>query len=154
MLQDRNGVMGKEINRLRSEINDLLDNEEISWHQRSRVQWYGQGDRNTKFFHLKATQRKKKNTITGLWDESGNCCETSEGIAAVATSYFEKLYTSSHPSRISEVTDTISVRVTDKMNQSLIQTFTKSEVEAALKQMHPTKAPGPKGMSTIFFQKY
>ena len=103
---------------------------------------------------MKATQRKKKNTITGLWDESGNCCETSEGIAVVAISYFEKLYTTSHLSQISEVTDTISVRVTDKMNQSLIQTFTKSEVEAALKQMHPTKAPGPEGMSTIFFQKY
>ena len=29
VLQDRNGVMGKEINRLRSEINDLLDREEI-----------------------------------------------------------------------------------------------------------------------------
>ena len=27
-------------------------------------------------------------------------------------------------------------------------------MEAALKQMHPTKAPGPNDMSTIFFQKY
>ena len=146
--------MGKEINRLRSKINDLLDSKEILWHQRSRVQWYGQGDRNTKFFHLKATQRKKKNTITRLWDESGNWCETSEGIAVVAISYFEKLYTTFHPSQISEVTNTISARVIDEMNQSLIQTFTRSEVEAALKQMHPTKAPGPDGMSTIVFQKY
>ena len=72
VLQDRNGVMGKEINRLRSEINDLLDSEEILWHQRSRVQWYGQGDHNTKYFHSKATQRRKKNMITGLWDNYGN----------------------------------------------------------------------------------
>ena len=141
VLQDINGVMGKEINRLRSEINDLLDSEEILWHQRSRVQWYKQGDHNTKYFHSKATQRRKKNTITGLWDDYGNWCETSEGIAAVATSYFEKLYTSSHPSRISEVTDTISARVTDEMNQNLIQTFTRSEVEAALKQIHLQRHP-------------
>ena len=48
----------------------------------------------------------------------------------------------------------IPTRVTDEMNQKLISTFTRDEVEAALKQMHPTKAPGPDGMSTIFFQKY
>ena len=37
VLQDRNGMMGKEINRMKSEINDLLDSEEMLWHQRSRV---------------------------------------------------------------------------------------------------------------------
>ena len=40
------------------------------------------------------------------------------------------------------------------MNQFLTKEFTKEEVEEALKQMHPTKAPGPDGMSAIFFQKY
>ena len=72
VLQDSNSSMGKEINRLRKEINDLLDCEEILWHQRSRVLRYGQGDHNTKFFHSKASQRKKKNTISGIWDENGN----------------------------------------------------------------------------------
>ena len=76
----------------------------------------GKGIAIVSFFHSKATQSKKKNTITRLWDESGNWCESSDGIAAVAISYFEKLYTSSHPSRISEVTVTISARVTDEMN--------------------------------------
>ena len=40
------------------------------------------------------------------------------------------------------------------MNQGLITAFTREEVVTALKQMHPTKAPGPDGMSVIFFQKY
>ena len=31
-LQDRNGTMGKEINNLRREVNDLLDCEETLWH--------------------------------------------------------------------------------------------------------------------------
>ena len=40
------------------------------------------------------------------------------------------------------------------MDQRLIQEFTREEVETALNQMHPTKAPGPDGMSAIFFQNY
>ena len=75
----------------------------------------GKGIAIVSFFHSKATQSKKKNTITRLWDESGNWCETSEGIAAIAISYFESLYTSSHSSRISEVTNTILARVTNEM---------------------------------------
>ena len=47
-----------------------------------------------------------------------------------------------------------NTRVTNEMNQNLIKEFTREEVVAALQQMHPTKAPSPDGMSTIFFQKY
>ena len=73
---------------------------------------------------------------------------------SIAVSYFERLYTTSFPSSIVEVTTTIPTRVTSEMNQDLIREFTKEEVEDALKQMHPTKAPRPDGMSAIFFQKY
>ena len=153
-LQDRDGVMGKEINSLRKKINDLLDCEETLWHQRSRVFWYGQGDQNTKFFHSKASQRRKKNTISGIWDENGIWCDTNESIAATAIAYFEALFTTSNPCRIMEVTNTIPTKVMDEMNQGLIVAFTREEVITALKQMHPTKALGPDGMSAIFFQKY
>lgn len=40
------------------------------------------------------------------------------------------------------------------MNESLIAEFKVEEVWRALKQMHPTKAPGPDGMSPVFFQQY
>ena len=40
------------------------------------------------------------------------------------------------------------------MNESQNKNFTKEEVTTTLKQMHPTKAPSPNGMSTIFYQKY
>ncbi|XP_030946656.1 uncharacterized protein LOC115971101 [Quercus lobata] len=115
-LQDRKGVMGKEVNSLRREINNLLNCEEILWHQRLRILWYGQRDHNTKFFHSRASQRRKKNSISGIWDEHGNWCDTNESIATTTISYFETLFTTSHPSRILEVTDMIPTRVIDKMN--------------------------------------
>ena len=40
------------------------------------------------------------------------------------------------------------------MNESLGRVFTREEVVTALKQIHPTKALGPDGMSTLFYQKY
>ena len=124
------------------------------WQQKAKVQWLGLGDRNTKYFHTKASERKKKNTILGLVDEEGNWRNSKEDIANIVVSYFEKMYTTSCPSREAEVIVTIPTRITEEMNQFLTKELTKEEVKKALKQMHPTKAPEPKGMSAIFFQKY
>ena len=71
-----------------------------------------------------------------------------------AVTYFENIYTTASPSRVEEVVAAIPVRVTEDMNESLSHTFTREEVATALKQIHPTKAPGPDGMSAIFYQKY
>ena len=56
---DKLGVKGAEINQLRGEINDLLDSEETIWRQCSKIHWYRDGDRNTKFFHARASERRK-----------------------------------------------------------------------------------------------
>jgi hypothetical protein len=37
------------------ELDSLLEQEEIYWRQRSRISWLKEGDRNTRFFHQKAT---------------------------------------------------------------------------------------------------
>lgn len=45
----------KEIKRVRQDINDWLEREEIMWRQRSKVLWLNEGDQNSKYFHSKAT---------------------------------------------------------------------------------------------------
>ena len=44
--------------------------------------------------------------------------------------------------------------VTQEMNHGLLAEFTKSEVDVALKQISPLKAPGPDGLPPIFYQHY
>ena len=52
------------------------------------------------------------------------------------------------------MTNLIQAKVTEEMNEELTKEFITEEVKAALKQMHPTKVPGPDGMPAIFYQKY
>ncbi|KAG7942844.1 hypothetical protein I3843_15G007300 [Carya illinoinensis] len=60
-----------EIRRVKHDLNYLMEKEELMWQQRSRVLWLANGDQNTKFFHFKATQRQRRNSISGLKDDDG-----------------------------------------------------------------------------------
>ena len=66
----------------------------------------------------------------------------------------EDIYSTSNPSMVDEVTAAIPTMITEEMNTELSRYFTREEIVTALKQIHPTKSPGPDGMSAFFFQKY
>lgn len=59
------------INKLKNEINTLLHHEEVFWRQRSRSIWLKARDKNTRFFHQRASQRHMKKSIDGLNDKEG-----------------------------------------------------------------------------------
>ena len=73
--------------------------------QRFGVQWLGEEDRNTKVFHYRASERRKKNTIVRLWNENGSWCNDKNSIAATVISYLEDIYSTTFPIRVSEVTN-------------------------------------------------
>lgn len=56
--------------------NDLSD----YWRQRSRLQWNTEGDRNTAFFHVVATSRRRRNQITHIESDTGEIITTEAGI--------------------------------------------------------------------------
>ena len=88
-----------------------------------------------------------------IWDEHGRWCKEKESIAQVAVAYFENIYTTDYPTWVEEVVAAIPTRVLKDMNESLTRAFTREEVAIALKQIHPTKAPRPDGMSAFFYIK-
>ncbi|KAL5575510.1 hypothetical protein UlMin_017209 [Ulmus minor] len=73
----------KEHQRLDKALNAIRYKEERYWRQRSKDSWLKCGDRNSKFFHWKASARNSKNSIPGLVDINGNWCEEDEGFAPV-----------------------------------------------------------------------
>ena len=74
-------------------IMELNHREEIMWKQRSRIMWLTEGDRNTRFFHLRASQRRRRNRISKLKKPDGTVTVNEEEMGAMVTDFFLTLYT-------------------------------------------------------------
>ena len=70
------------------------------------------------------------------------------------TSYFQELYTSANLPPCEATTDSINQVINEEMNEQLSREFQAWEVQQAIKQMAPLKAPGPDGMPPLFFQQF
>ncbi|CAN0884881.1 hypothetical protein LINGRAHAP2_LOCUS14966, partial [Linum grandiflorum] len=69
--QPRSPHVLRQRRQLDSELTTLEEDEEAYWSQRARTDWAQEGDKNTAFFHRKATARRRRNTISKLQDASG-----------------------------------------------------------------------------------
>lgn len=123
---------------------------------RSRVSEIKDGDKNTKYFHHKASQRRLRNYIHGLYDERGVWRDDEEDVGWVIENYYNNLFTSSFPSdeALSDVLNVVTSNISAEMNVALCTRVCKDEVWEALRHMHPCKAPGPDGMHVIFYQRF
>lgn len=89
----------EECARLEKVLEELLDRQEAYWYLRSRSAEIRDGDRNTNYFHHKASQRRRKNRIDGLMDEGGVWKTEEDGIEHIVENFYANLFTSNSPSQ-------------------------------------------------------
>lgn len=136
--------------------NDLSD----YWRQRSRLQWFTEGDRNTSFFHIMATNRKRRNMITHIETETGSVATTDAAIRGEFVTFFKELYKQPPQQRSEEefglyfehanVTEEAVITSVDQ--ELLSRPPTEAEIKEALFQLGPDKAPGPDGITARLLQ--
>ena len=116
--------------------------------------WITDGNRNTSFFHQKAINRKQRNIINGLTDDSRVWHEDDQGMERIILDYFSNIFQSNSPTDTTAIDEAIQPVVTKSMNNFLCQPFQEVEVHKALKQMHPKKSTGLDGMPPLFYQHF
>lgn len=79
------------------ELDELHMLEESYWFSRSRAMEMKDGDKNTTYFHRKASHRKRRNGIKGLYDKHNVWREDKEDLEGVVEDYFAALFTSESP---------------------------------------------------------
>jgi len=133
-------------------LQEAYRDEEDYWFQKSRNMWYSSGDRNTEFYHALTRQRRVRNRIVGLHDADGNWITDDEGVEKVAVNYFDELFTTTSPTAFDNFLSEIQPSISTQTNGWLLKLATEEEIRQALFMMHPGKAPGPDGMTALFFQ--
>lgn len=71
-----------------------------------------EGDRNTRYFHFRATRKANKNIIDRLKDDNGRWVMDTHDISKVARGYFSKISKSNEPSNVDNYIDDIQTKVT------------------------------------------
>lgn len=128
--------------------------EELYRKQKSRANWLREGDRNIRFFHATTKQRRARNRVLRLRRSNGSGADTEDDMEQVVICYFLTLFTSSNPSDFDESLRYITEKVTPAMNEALTKTPSDDEIQSAMFDINPYKAPGPDEMTSLFFQKY
>ncbi|PKA46297.1 hypothetical protein AXF42_Ash021732 [Apostasia shenzhenica] len=113
------------VSAMESELDRLLALEEYYWKQCSRVEWLKGGNKNTKLFHEKASNRRRKNSIFGILRGDGRWVTSKEKITNEIFISFANAFTSSKPSEeaISQVTNEVQCKVTENMKDLLFSSF-------------------------------
>ncbi|KAL9665225.1 hypothetical protein QQ045_020638 [Rhodiola kirilowii] len=153
----RTGDMIERERKIAEDLDLWLAREEALWMQRSRVTWMTQGDKNTKFFHARGCQRRKKNWIAKLQDSQGGIHEDQRQILEIVTSYFSNIFRSSSGGSgagLDAQLASISPVISKDMNSALLKDISEEEVKMAVFSLGSLKAPGVDGFPAIFYQKH
>ena len=144
---------GSAINKLKLDLQVLLDKGELWWRQWAKEEWLRYGDRNTKYYHACANSKRRRNHVGMIKDEMGQVWDTAEGVGGAFVHYYTRLFAMEPAGDFTPCIQPLECSVSDDMNAELVKPFMAEEITNALFQMGPLKAPGPDGLNACFFQK-
>ena len=130
----------------------LLLLQEITWRLKSRALWIEVGDKNTKYFHAYANQRRNINSIWNIQNDEGLTVTSQSEIESAAFKHFKDFYQDT-PSDIStqvEVARLLPRYFSEAEARQLELPVTSAEIKDVLTHLAADKSPGPDGWPAEF----
>ncbi|KAL3345622.1 hypothetical protein AABB24_024533 [Solanum stoloniferum] len=135
-----------------AELKKYLQFEEEFWRQKTRIQWFPEGDRNTRFFHSLVKGRRKRLSLSRIIKEDGKWAEGNEHVAAEAAFFFQKQFSSENVPAYLFLLNHVPTLVTVEMNRGITKAPLEEEVKRVIFKLNGKSASGPDGLIGIFFQ--
>ncbi|XP_057999359.1 uncharacterized protein LOC110643786 [Hevea brasiliensis] len=125
--------------KLRIELEQLLDQEEMLWFQKSREKRITEGERNTAFFHASVAIKGNKKRVARLPDENGQWITDPDQIMHMALQFFTKLYSEHANGDLTRVPSSAFLTLSQDDIALPSADFQMTEIKDALFSMDPYK---------------
>ncbi|GKB94345.1 RNA-directed DNA polymerase, eukaryota, reverse transcriptase zinc-binding domain protein, partial [Tanacetum coccineum] len=122
-------------------------------HQKARVNWLKEGDKNSAYFHSILRTRRNKGRIDSICREDGSRVEDGQVSQQFVDHFNMFLGQSSNVTPLNDLEDYVQARLSDAEASAMITMVTDDEIKEAIFDIDSTKAAGPDGYSSCFFKK-
>lgn len=136
---------------VRTQLQEEMKREEMLWHQKSRINWLTTKDLNTKHFHVSTLIRRRRNCIEALQTAGGRWLQRRKEIGDLFVQHFKDIYKSSNPKTAWSLEDLFQPVISSADNVMLCSIPSAKEIHMAVASIGASKAPGPDGMTALFF---
>ncbi|PNY03176.1 ribonuclease H [Trifolium pratense] len=136
-------------------LDEALKRQEWFWHEKSKVNWHVEGDRNTKYFHRIAKRKNTTKAMSSIRVDEKLITDPQQ-IADHVVNYYQNLFCANTNLMQDEtlIEGVIPNIIDDSVNAMLTMIPTPSEIKNAVFDLNKEGAPGPDGFGAFFFHTY
>jgi hypothetical protein len=117
---------------LQSDLNEWLIWNDLLWKQKSRELWLKNGDRNTKFFHLSTSLKRRHNSIDAIKTEKGVWIIDAKLLREFISEKFEVLFKVEDVNFPQDLDNLIPLSITVAENDELNSILSPVEIKSAI----------------------
>ena len=149
-----------ELRMKKQQIEDIIAYKTQGAILRSKVRWYNEGEKNTKYFHSMEKRHFNSKTIRNLKIENDKKISTDSEMLDEAKKYYESLYMSITNSDDVDNCENIffpevnETKLSYNQKESCEGLLSEKECFESLKTMEPGKSPGTDGIPTEFYKVF
>lgn len=128
----------------KTELGELIAQKDVYWKQRAKKFWLEGADQNTKYFHMSASSRRRKNNFQRLCNERDEWVTWGNGPENLIQNHFNVIFQSQQPD-FEAILDLVQPKLNPDQINSLVNPFARSDIKEVVFSMNPNKSPGDRG---------
>ncbi|XP_055835057.1 uncharacterized protein LOC129903520 [Solanum dulcamara] len=142
----------EDLNKTQAESMKWLTMQESLLKQKSQINWFEEGDLNTRYFHNTIKDRKRKLHLHRIKNHRGRWIQGDDKIGRAAVRHFKKFFNLKKATVNNKILDHTPNVINNEDNTLLVSILNEEEIKNTIFNMSVHSTAGPDGYNGAFYQ--